>query len=256
MRPDARRDDVAVTLRGLHLPPKEQGAVNILWVISHPDMVTDDEIRSGYDLVFAASARWAQARTVSSGKFVGALLQATNARRFRPGPIDAGLSSDVLFVGTTREIFRPIVRDSIRAGADVALFGHGWEQFVPPSMIRANHLENARLPAAYRSARIVLNDHWDDMKREGFLSNRLFDASAVGARIVSDRVDGIRDVFGAGIRTYSTVEELRKLFSDSESWPSPQELENLAKTTALHHSFDRRADQLIAAVEPLLRHRS
>ena len=33
---------------------------------------------------------------------------------------------------------------------------------------------------------MVLNDHWEDMRAEGFLSNRLFDAVASGARVVTD----------------------------------------------------------------------
>ncbi|MET1082113.1 MAG: glycosyltransferase [Burkholderiales bacterium] len=256
IRPDAGRpDDVTITLRGLHLPPKEEGAVNILWVISHPDMVSDDEIRSGYDLVFGASESWAVARTASSGRTVVPLLQATNPDRFRPGPAADDLRSDVLFVGTTRETFRPAVRDAILAGFPPAIYGHGWEEFVDPALIRANHLDNARLPDAYRSARIVLNDHWDDMKREGFLSNRLFDASAAGARIVSDAVDGLLDTFGPQVQTYSSVADLQRLLRDEVAWPPTDELAAQAAFTAQAHSFDRRAEQLIDAVAPLVRRR-
>ena len=52
------------------------------------------------------------------------------------------------------------------------------------------------LPATYRAAGVVLNDHWDEMRREGLLSNRLFDLAGCGARVVSDDVRGLRDVFG------------------------------------------------------------
>lgn len=252
-RPDGRHDDVAIALRGLHLPPKEQGAVNVLWVISHPDMVSDDEIQSGYDLVFAASKRWSAARSVTSGQVVRPLLQATNPRRFHPGAPIGDLASDVLFVGTTREIFRPIVRDAIEAGASISLYGHGWEQFVDPQLIRADHLDNSRLPDAYRSAQFVLNDHWPDMRREGFLSNRLFDAAAVGARVVSDEIDGLGEVFGAGVRSYSSVDELRALIADPASWPSVKQRRARARRIARLHSFDRRAVELIAAVKPHLK---
>lgn len=254
IRPDVGRpDDVTVALRGLHLPPREDGAVNILWVISHPDMVSDDEIRSGYDLVFGASASWAARRSASSGRTVSALLQATNPNRFRPGPPADDLRSDVLFVGTTREAFRPAVRDAIRAGFRPSIYGHGWDEFVDADLIRADHLDNARVPDAYRSARIVLNDHWDDMRREGFLSNRLFDASAAGARIISDAVDGMHDVFGDQVQSYSSLQELERLLRDEQAWPTAEELAAQAANTADAHSFDRRAEQLIDAVAPLLK---
>ena len=53
-------------------------------------------------------------------------------------------------------------------------------------------MPNDELRRVYSSAGIVLNDHWDDMRAHGFVSNRIYDALACGAVVVSDDVPGLR----------------------------------------------------------------
>lgn len=237
-------DDVTLSLRGLAPAVTIPGATNIVWVISHPDDVELDEL-AGFDLRYAASPVWAESAAALLGQPVNPLLQATNPERFRPdGSRLDGL--DVVFVGRTRQVNRPIVRDAIAAGADLAVFGNGWEDFIDPRYIRARHLPNDEVPAAYRGARIVLNDHWADMAQQGFLSNRLFDAAACGARIVSDPVPGLVDTFGSTVQTYSTVDELQQLLA--ERGPTEAERLALAKRIASDHSFVARARTLLADV--------
>lgn len=154
------------------------------------------------------------------------------------------MASDVLFVGKSRNIFRSIVRDALDSGADLAIYGDGWEQFIDPGLVRAEFLENSRVPDAYRSARIVLNDHWDDMKREGFLSNRLFDAAATGACIVTDDVQGVREVFGSAVQTYASTDDLARLLASDANWPDREERLRQARAVAEHHSFAHRAEEL------------
>lgn len=239
-------DDVTLHLRGLVPAVAQHGDVtNVLWVISHPDLVEDTELSSEFDLVYSAGPAWAAESARRSGREVRTLLQATNPDRFQPtGPATAGL--DVLFVGRTRGVFRPIVRDAIAVGADLAVFGDGWEAFIDPAFIRAEQLPNDDLPAAYRGARVVLNDHWADMAKLGFLSNRLFDAAACGARVISDPVPGLADVFGPTVQTYASVDELRTLLADPG--PSESERRTLAERIAAEHSFLARARTLLADV--------
>jgi hypothetical protein len=238
-------DDVCVTIRGLHAIPPNPAAINVLWVISHPDLVSDEEL-GRYDLVFAASSTWAAERTRPE-RPVLELLQATNPGRFSPGGADPTLRSDVLFVGNSRDIFRPIVRDAIAAGADITIYGGGWEPFVDERAIAATSLDNDSLPSAYRSARIVLNDHWDDMRDSGFISNRIFDAVASGARVVTDPVDGISEIFGDAVTTYSNEEELKAILTGDARGADDARL-RAAQHIAAEHSFQRRAEVLVASV--------
>lgn len=243
----AAHDDVNLALRGLTRFEPIEGAVNLLWVISHPDDVTTEEIQSGYDKVFSAGPAWARDMR-SAGYDIAPLLQATAPHRFRPNGWrwPRGLP---LFVGSTRGIFRPVVRDVLDCGVALRIYGGGWEEFVPAEWIVAERLANARLPAAYRGATVVLNDHWEDMAKKGFLSNRLFDAVAAGARVISDDVAGLHEVFGSSVQTYSSQAELRDLLDPRSSrWPGAAERRGNARRIASLHSFDLRARELLNAV--------
>lgn len=241
-------DEVTLTLRGRWPAVTQPGATNVLWVISHPDEVPRDELTQGFDLMYSAGRTWAEEVSAETGLEMRTLLQATDTSRFTPtGPAMDGLGA--LFVGRTRKVLRPIVRDAVEAGADLTIFGDGWGEFVDSSFVRADHLANADVPGAYRGARIVLNDHWADMARLGFYSNRLFDAAASGARVVSDPVDGLEDVFGPSVRTYQSVDELQALLApEATEWPSHETLKANAARIAKEHSFETRAKVLLADV--------
>ncbi len=83
------------------------------------------------------------------------------------------------------------------------------ERLIPASHIAGLHLPNEQVRLAYSSAAILLNDHWDDMRAEGIVSNRIFDALACGALVVSDYMPELGERFGDCIVTYRTPGELR-----------------------------------------------
>ena len=101
----------------------------------------------------------------------------------------------------------------------------------------------------YRSAGVVLNDHWPDMAKHGFLSNRLFDAAASGARVVSDDAVGIKEVFGESVAVYRTQSELAELCSEAnrDMWGSQEEISKRAIQIGIENSFDQRAKSLVQA---------
>ncbi|MBT2500317.1 glycosyltransferase family 1 protein [Agromyces sp. ISL-38] len=237
--------DVVVTLRGLAGLERIDGAVNVLWVISHPELVTDDELRA-HDLVYAASMVWAPRRQRESGVVITPLLQATNPARFRPDPATRQRAG-VLFVGTTRGVERPAVLWAIDAGAEVEIHGHGWEPYVPAERIASTHMPNRVLPKAYAAADIVLNDHWTDMAREGFISNRVFDAVASGAVVVSDRVAGIDEISPTLIRTFGSRDDLARILH-ADDRPGLAERAQEASRVGAVHSFDARASRMVSDV--------
>ena len=57
----------------------------------------------------------------------------------------------------------------------------------------------------------MLNDHWRDMRDEGFISNRIYDALACGAFVLSDEVPGIGEEFDGAVATYDRAEQLEGL---------------------------------------------
>lgn len=238
-------DDVVVVLRGLRrVVPRRGSATWLLWVISHPELVEPDE-PADYDATFAASTRWS--RAAEFGVPVAPLLQATNAHRFTPAAAPPDSGEDVLFVGSTRGEFRPSVRAALDAGIDIGIYGVGWTDLVESSHIRGEFLPNDRLPAAYASAGVVLNDHWADMAAEGFLSNRLFDAAACASRILSDEAAGLTDVFGSTVRTYASPSEIGSILRGDRvrEFADRAARLDLAQRVAIEHSFDARAAVLI-----------
>lgn len=240
-------DDVVIHLRGLDVYAPSPGALSYLWVISHPDMVTRQEAQV-FDRVFAASLSWSAQQSRRWGFPVEALLQCTDPDRFHPGDSPTAVkSSRPLFVGNSRGIPRPTVMESIRAGLPLELYGGDWERFVPEDAITGERVDNAELGQLYSSAAVVLNDHWADMQREGFISNRLFDVVAAGGRAFSDDVPGIDRIFDGAVQTYDTVSEIVPFLESDldERFPDADALAEISRRIREEHSFAARARILL-----------
>jgi O-antigen biosynthesis protein len=228
-----------------------------MWLISHPDMLTRREVEV-FDQVFAASVSWSAQTSERWGLPVVPLLQATDPELFHPARAQPDTGDRVLFVGGSRRQLRPIVREAIEADLPLAVYGNQWEELIPQHFVKAPYLSYEELGAAYRSAGVVLNDHWEDMRLSGFLSNRLFDAVAAGARVITDDVTGLRDVFGSAVQVARNVDELRALAtaSDRDSvFGSDEERRRQAARIHAEHSFDARARTLVECAVRLWRQR-
>lgn len=253
--PVAARDDVVVHLFGLKEAPTHPGQVNILWQISHPDLATP-EIYERYDHVFVASDRFAARMAEQVAVPVTALHQATDPERFRPEP--GGPHHELLFVANSRRVHRRIVDDLAGTTRDLAIYGREWTAaLVDPRYVKGEGVPNTDLARYYSAADIVLNDHWDDMRYEGFLSNRLYDALACGAFVISDPVDGIETEFDGAVVTYHARAELEPLIARYVD--DPAERRRLAAhgraIVLKRHTFDQRALVLGDVVKSLSRAR-
>lgn len=237
-RPTADIDEVDLVLRGTQRYDAPPGRRTLLWVISHPDHVLPDEV-AAYDGVFVASEVYAEEAARRWGRDVEPLLQATDPARFRPDP-DPALATPLLFVGNSRGVRRRIVADAVDAGLEPTIFGAGWEGLVPDHLIRGEHVPNEDLARYYSSAEVVLADHWDDMRERGFLANRLFDAVAAGASVVSDDVAGADELFAGRVRTYRDRADLPEVVAAAR-----EARRRLGPVSLDGHTFDDRARRLI-----------
>ena len=247
VRDDDAADDVTLVIRGLDRVPPNPASVNLLWVISHPDDVSDTELRS-FDRVFAAGPAWAAAASARAGLPVTPLLQATDPAVFRPVPAHGPDAGRVVFVGSTRGVVRPLVADAVAIGADLRVHGPGWDALVPAGSLGEPSLTRSEVATAYASAKVVLNDHWDDMAAGGFVSNRVFDVLAAGGVVVTDPVEGIADVLD--VPTLAVARDrgdLAALLAPDRGWPSAAERARIAAGIAAEHSFDARARVLLDA---------
>jgi spore maturation protein CgeB len=224
-----------------------------MWIISHPDDVSVRECEK-YDLVLVASRQYADWLRPQLEVPVVYLPQATDSRRFRPEARQDELASEVLFVGNSRGQHRPAVDWAIEAGLPLTVYGEGWDDMIPPRFVRATHFPNDQLAHLYASADVVLNDHWPDMREQGFISNRIFDALASGAVVVSDRAAGLGEMFGDLVPTYADGDELKEVVWDIlEDDTHRRELSRSASDlVAREHTFERRAQELVDLLRPLL----
>ncbi|WP_193598488.1 glycosyltransferase [Microbacterium sp. YJN-G] len=248
-------DDVVIQLRGLKDFVPSRGSLSYLWIISHPDLVSRAEC-ARFDRVFAASLSWATQASERWAIPVEPLLQCTDPSLFFPVEGEARDGS-ALFVGKSRGVPRPTVMESVRSGIPFELYGPDWDRFVPADAITGTGIANHKLGRVYGRAAVVLNDHWSDMQREGFISNRLFDVVAAGGRAFSDAVAGIPEVFGGAVQTYNSVSEIVPFLSGDldARFPDEEALGAIGTRIRAEHSFAARArvllDRAIADVERL-----
>ncbi len=257
-RPTRDLDDVVLVLRGLDRVAARPGAFNVEWVISHPELVTAEELAS-FDLVYSASPRWAGDVSRRWGVDVRPLLQATDPDLFNTDRARFDTGPEVLFVGNSRRVFRTSVKHALEAGLEVEIHGNGWGPILGPDAVTSIVVDNDALGAMYAAAGVVLNDHWEDMRQLGFVSNRLMDAAACGARVVSDSVPGVdlAAMFHGLVATHETPAELAHLVAHREElFPSAGERVAAAAKVREEHSFDVRAATLLDDVLQLLPRRS
>ncbi len=235
-------DDVSLALRGLHPIPPTRGQRNVLWVISHPEDVDPREFE-GYDVVCAASRVWSEEMSERTGREVVPLLQASEFQRPAGVRAASGPEATVVFVGTNlgrRE--RPLVWLAVEAGVPLSVYGPGWDG-LPGGVWQGEYVPNAELPELYRHHGIVLADHWPDMAQRGFVANRVFDAVASGAKVISDDVVGLHDVFDAqDVMVVRTPQEMQDAVAalQTSSASRPVEPSSL--------SFDDRVAELLKRV--------
>lgn len=244
--------DIVIVLRGLKKYKPSYKHVNLMWNISHPDMVSKKEYDE-YDIVFVASEKYANELSQEVNTIVEPLLQCTDEKIFYPEQKD-DLKTDILFVGNTRGVYRKIIKDALDTKHDVTIYGPGWEKFIDKKYIKGEFIENKELNKYYSSCKILLNDHWEDMIENDFISNRLFDALACETFVISDEIHGAKELFNDSIITYNGIEDLNKKLDYYLN--NPKEREKLSKKgkeiVLKNHTFNNRAAEITESLEKLV----
>ncbi len=246
--------DVLLVLRGRATGEPKPGRLNLLWLISHPEEVEPAELER-YDRVLVASRPYAQELASLIRPPVEPLLQFTDPGVFQPD-MNAEQKHPVAFVGNWRGEFRRIVWDAIQVGRPPALYGRGWDLLVPEHAI-AEHFPHQELASLYSACEILLCDHWDDMRRHGFISNRVFDALACETFVIADDNEAIAEELPDAVPTYSSQADLREKLD--RYLADPDERRRMAcrgrELVLAQHTVEQRVDRLleIAAANDYLR---
>ena len=240
--------DVVLVLRGKFRYYPDPENFNIMWNISHPDTINVEEYNS-YDHVFVASDKWARELKDKLNVPVESLLQCTDLEVFYPDYSES-FEHELLFVGNSRNMFRKILRDLLPTTHDLAVYGKGWE-FLDKRLVKGNYIPNSQLRQAYSSCKILLNDHWDDMRLKGFISNRIFDGFASGAFIISDEISGAQEIFKGALITYTDEKEINELIE--YYLKNNEERIKLAQRgreiVLKYHTFEERVNSILKIIE-------
>jgi len=161
-----------------------------------------------FDLI-ATPARATLKKLKKYGYRAEFIPQFTNPDKFKPAPVDA-FKTDLLFVGS-RWYERVSVKYALENGYDIAVYGLNWRGKIPEKYLKGTFIHNSNLHKYYSSAKIVLNDQAQDLADMGLVINRLYDATAAGAFVISAYSPYIEEIFGDSIPMFKNKEEFKEL---------------------------------------------
>jgi len=211
--------------------------------VAMPKDTSLDDDWQNFDMIAVASFSYAQKLNDAGIKAVF-VPQFTNPEKFYPNPSDE-LKTDILFVGSNWHD-RTSLRFALESGFEVAVYGYNWQGIVPPNMYKAPYIQNSDLNRYYSSAKIVLNDHRPDMKKAGFINNRIYDATASGTMVISDYMPEIEAIYGDSVPMYKSREELVQLLSYYLEHDNERELKaQQAREITLKHFTNKEAAKII-----------
>lgn len=199
-----------IVLRGKYACyPKIEQKYSIMWNISHPDRVKVEEYNC-FDLVYAASEKIEKKLKEKIKVPVKTLMQCTDPDVMTNVDENQEKKYELLFVGNSRLVFRKILQDLLPTDHELTVYGDGWDEFPVKEYVKDIYMPNENVGQAYHDAKILLNDHWDDMKENGIISNRIFDALAAGAFIISDDMPELHKYFKDCLVTYKDKGDLKE----------------------------------------------
>jgi spore maturation protein CgeB len=209
------------------------------------------ELIPGYNIYFSFTGGPTLARLEQSfgSPSARALYCAVDTARYRP--MDVPKRWDLSYLGTYSADRQPTLErllvETARACPDrrFVVAGPQYPEAIawPHNVERIDHLPPADHPDFYAASRFTLNVTREDMIAAGWSpSVRLFEAGACGTPIISDRWDGIEDVFEPGeqiVLADTTQDVIAALTMDAADMGAAAREAVLA-----HHSAARRAEQL------------
>ena len=222
----------------------------VMWVIypgkQERHQITQEEVSSAAHSFFASELAYTRFRNAGNAN-TSVLMQG-----FDPSimfPPKAENQKGTVFVGSnhfSKDGMRPIIRMALDAEHAIKIWGRGWRGTQAEASLQHTRLDNLKLGDCYRGARIVLCDHMRSMRESGYVSNRIYDALACGAAVISDDIQGLPDAFEADVfRCQSTkdfVEAVREI--ERESYETRAARHDRARKMHGQHSLFHRAAEI------------
>jgi GT2 family glycosyltransferase/spore maturation protein CgeB len=240
-------DLVISLLDGYDVREAPKGAFTIAWVRNWIDRWLARPWFDEFDLVVVSSDKGADLIADATGLRPPVLPLAVDPAVFHPGPPNPALSADFVFTGNRWGVERRLVSLlDLRPDERFLLFGKNWDQEPDVSRWWQGHVSQDVLAEVYRSTKIVLDD--TVMPREqGLVNARVFEALASGALVISDNVEGARELFDGRLPSYRDRAELRgqldRFLTDDAD--RARLAEELRVRVVERHTYARRAREFV-----------
>ena len=247
----SKQTDLVIHISGLlhYKPQLEQ--TNILWLISHPELHTAEEMNS-FDIVCVASEQFFHLIKNQITVPLYFLPQATDSELFFPQEDNNEANIDVLFVGNNyykNFKYRKIVADLLEAEKihnkkiSFKVVGKDWDKSLEDKYIISNFVSYNQLPLLYSRAKINLNDHHEYMRRYGFINNRTYDLAGLQLFQINDSLQGMGKL---GLISYKNAGELgEKIFYYLENEPERNRNAKIVKHLCKNYTFQNCAKQIL-----------
>ena len=240
------KSDAVLHVCGQYMRPLISGISNIIWLISNPQLLTPALARQ-YQHVFVSSIQFLEHLDSRGIRNASYLPQCTDLEEFSPPQVGAERPIKYFFAGNMRADFRRgNVELMLHLGAEIEIVGRGWKKLGHPTQPVAEWIQTKELAGKYRKSRFVFNNHRRLMGDFGFTNNRMFDALACGARVISDETY-IPPEFKDYVIVLRNEEMHRQNLERLERLPpiAPADIVELRKVLQQTYSFDHAAAQII-----------
>lgn len=231
-----------------HLPQanEEDGRKRVLYLYYVEGL--NPNILAEADVVACASKKFIAEVVAKFKQEAFYVPQFTNPQRFKSVSVENKYSYPVLFVGSNHTTKGRLAVDyAIKAGVNLSVFGKFWDKYLEPKYLKGQYIDNDELYRYYASADIVLNDHREDMRYFGFISNRIYDVTASGGFVLTDYLSEVEEVYGDSVAMYKNYEEFKEKIDYYLN--NPEERQKMAdrarQITLEHFTNDKIADKFI-----------
>ena len=240
--------DVVLYLFGVPVLGLSNNTYNIVWLYSHPDMVTPDNLKQ-FDKIFCLSSSFIPKLTAMGYKDIDLMIGATCKT-----PLNIPNKYDISFIGNSRgPQGRQIITDIGDIPYNFKVWGEGWNAILPKQYYGGRYYDYQKLGEVYASSVISINDHHPDMSRDGFVAVKIFDILASGGFAISDKNTGIAEIFGDAVPQYKSPEHLRELLDLYITRPDARlKLMEKGRRIALSHTFREHAEQFVKDLKPAI----
>lgn len=247
-----REDALDLILQGHDWYPAGPERPAMLWFI-YPGKRFPFELLSEYSHVFAASEKAEKKLRRKCPELVASVLPQAFDPRCATGTRGRG-SGKPVFVGNNHfGDLRQIVGLALESGCEIDIWGGGWEGTRAATCVKGARVENSELCGVYGAALAVLCDQTDGMKRFGIVSNRIYDALASGAPVITTPIPGLPERFSEFVHQVETPSQFAEAVAEIRAEPVAMRARRRAFAGELQttDSFDARARTIIETAQGL-----